>query len=264
VNADGRLPGGERSCGEAGLHGNGGEDAHDLQHLVGRLNLNSKEKKMQENKRRTMNENNLQPHHSSVLSSRAKRGVARLARPILGALLMVAVITGVFALFASSRDVVRAGSVSPQLEGTWRVTVSITDGPPPFSGLASFNGGGTLQETDEIQLLSPSAGPQVGTWAKLGGNQYAFTWEAYLFDFATDSPGGRLKVSGVVTLTGSDTYTAVDEFAFYDTDGNVTFSGCATEEATRMTVESLTSCPGPGQTAIQSDGRSRPTKSWKN
>jgi hypothetical protein len=39
VTADGRLPGGEPSCGEAVFHGYGGGGAHDLLHLVRRLNL---------------------------------------------------------------------------------------------------------------------------------------------------------------------------------------------------------------------------------
>jgi len=220
---------------------------------------------MQENKRRTMQENKMLPYHGSAFTGQAKRGVkAGLARRILTVLIVTGVLTGVVALIASSPEAVRAGSVAPQMEGTWRVTATITDGPPPFSALYSFNGGGTLQETDETQLLTPSAGPALGTWTKVGSNQYAFTWESYLFDFGSDSPAGRLQVRGVVTLTGKDTYTAVDQFAFYDTDGNVTFSGCATEEATRMTVEPVTSCPGPTQSVRQADARSRPARGWKN
>jgi hypothetical protein len=219
---------------------------------------------MQENKRRTMQENNTLPYHGSVFTGQAKRGVkAEVARRILTALIMMGVLTGVVALIASSRDAVKAGSTAPQMEGTWRVTATITDGPPPFSALYSFSGGGTLQETDETQLLTPSAGPALGAWTKVGSNQYAFTWESYLFDFGTDSPAGRLKVRGLITLTDKDTYTAVDQFDFYDTDGNVTLSGCATEEGTRMTVEPVTSCPGPTQTVKHADGRSRPTKGWK-
>ena len=220
---------------------------------------------MQQNKRTTMQENNLLPSHGGAFTGQAKRGVkAGLARRILTALIMTGALTGVVTLIASSPDAVRAGSAAPQLEGTWRVTSSIADGPPPFSALYSFNGGGTLLETDEIQLLSPSAGPAVGVWTKVESNQYAFTWESYLFDFGSDSPAGRLKVHGFITLVDKDTYTAVDQFEFYDTDGNVTFAGCATEEATRMTVDPVTSCPGPSQSGTYPDKRSKPAKGWKN
>lgn len=218
---------------------------------------------MKENKRRTMQENVLP--YDRAFDGQPKRGVkAGLARRILTSLIMMLVLTGVVALIASSPEAVKAGSTVPQLEGTWRVTATITDGPPPFSALYSFSGGGTLQETDETQLLTPSAGPALGTWTKVGTNQYAFTWESYLFDFSSDSPAGRLQIRGVVTLTGKDTYTAVDQFAFYDTDGNVAFSGCATEEATRMTVEPVSSCPAPTQAAIHAGANSRPAKGWKN
>jgi len=220
---------------------------------------------MQLNQRRTMQENNPLPYNSRAFSGQPKRGVkAGLARRILTALIMTGTLTGVVALIVSSPEAVRAGAAAPQMEGTWRVTTSVADGPPPFSNLYSFNSGGTLHETDEIQLLSPSAGPGAGVWTKLGGNQYAFTWESYLFDFGSDSPTGRLQVRGLLTLTGKDTYTAVDQYAFYDTNGNVTLSGCATEEATRMTVEPVTSCPGPAETARHADGRSRPAIGWKN
>jgi hypothetical protein len=189
---------------------------------------------------------------------------AVLQKRILAALLTTAALISVVALIASRPVSVSAGTTAPQFEGTWRVTTTITDGPPPFSALYSFNGGGTLQETDETQLLTPSAGPALGVWTKVGSNQYAFTWESYLFDFGSDSPTGRLKVHGVITLIDKDNYTAVDQFEFYDTSGNVTFAGCATEAATRMTVDAVTSCPGLSQSGRHPGKKAKPAKGWKS
>jgi hypothetical protein len=179
-------------------------------------------------------------------------------------MLITAAFIGAVAFIASSPASVNAGSTAPQFEGTWRVTTTITDGPPPFSALYSFNGGGTLQETDETQLLTPSAGPALGVWTKVGNNQYAITWESYLFDFGSDSPSGRLKIRGLITLIDKDTYTAVDQFEFYDTAGNVTLAGCATEAGTRMTVDAVTSCPGLSQSGSHPNINSKTLKGWRS
>jgi hypothetical protein len=100
----------------------------------------------------------------------------------------------------------------------------------------------------------------------VGSNQYAFTWESYLFDLDADMPAGKLQVRGVITLIDRDHYTAEDHFTFYDVDGNPTADGCATEEATRMTVEPFVPCPatGPSQSATSLARGSTPAKGWKS
>jgi hypothetical protein len=159
---------------------------------------------------------------------------------------------------------VSAVSTAPQLEGTWRSTVTITGGPS-FSALNSINGGGTYFEADEIQLLPPSAGPAVGVWTKVGSNRYAFTWESYLFDLDTNMPAGKLQIRGLITLIDRNHYTAEVHFTFYDVDGNPTADGCATEVATRMTVEPFTPCPaGPSQSGTYPDRGSKPATGWKS
>ena len=181
-------------------------------------------------------------------------------------LIAIPLLLACFALSPMARAVTPApDSTAPQLEGTWRATVTIIDGPPPFSALNSINGGGTYSSADEIQLLIPSAGPAAGVWTKVGSNQYAFTWESYLFDLDTDMPAGKLRVRGLITLTDRNHYTAEDHFTFYDTDGNPTADGCATEEATRMTVEPFIPCPaGPSQSGTYPDRGIKAAKGWKS
>jgi len=214
-------------------------------------------------RRKAMNENNTMPSNGNTRNSLIPETAWAIKR-ILASLVISAVLIGVAALIASSPAAASATEVgrAPQLEGTWRVTSTITGGPPPFSALYSFSGGGTVQESDETQLLTPSAGPALGVWRKLGNQQYAFTWESYLFDIGNNMPTGRLRVHGVITLQTA-TYTAVDQFEFYDTNGIVTFSGCAMEEAARMTVEPVTSCPSDDPNPAP-ELRSQPSRGWRN
>lgn len=210
-----------------------------------------------------MKENNTLPSNGNTSPAHAVQEMkANVQKRVLGTVLMTAVLVGLVALIGVIPAAVSAGPAAPQLEGTWRTTATITNGPPPFSGLNSFNSGGTFYGTDETQLLSPSAGPAVGVWTKVGNNQYAFTWESYLFDFGTNTPTGKLKVHGVITLIDRNTYTSTDQFEFYDTAGNVTMEGCATEMATRMTVDPVTACPGLSRSGT--DSESKLAKGWKD
>jgi hypothetical protein len=218
------------------------------------------------NRRKTMKNNNELRSHSESFTDQSTPGGGRMVkRRGLATFLMTAVFICALALIASSTLTVRGeAATAPQLEGAWRVTSTIAGGPPPFSALYNFSGGGTLQETDEIQLLPPSAGPGLGTWTKVGSNQYAFTWESYLFDIGNNMPAGRLKVRGMITMSDRNTYTAVDQFTFYDAAGNVTAEGCATEAATRMTIEPVTACPGLSKGEMETNNKLRLTSSWKN
>jgi hypothetical protein len=152
------------------------------------------------------------------------------------------------------------------LEGTWRSTVTIPNGPPPFSARYSFNRGGTVTEADATQLLTPPGGTSTGVWTKVGSNQYAFTIETFLFDLSADMPAGYFLLRGLITLTDRDHYTAEDHFTFYDVNGNPTIDGCATEEATPMTVVPFVPCPaaGPSQGGTYPDRGSTPAKGWKS
>jgi len=203
-----------------------------------------------------MREHNILSAHEIAVSAPPSGGQGtRSKRRILLALIAAGTIICAVAWSAARPNVARADSAAPQLEGAWRARVGISGGPAPFTSLFTFNRGGTLQVIDQTQLETPSATTGLGVWTKIGANQYAFTWQTFLFD--TGSAGfpfaGSLRVHGVITLTGSDTYTSVSRFTVYDTEGNVVASGCTTGEATRMTVEPLTDCPGAGESG-QTDG----------
>ena len=133
-----------------------------------------------------------------------------------------------------------------------------------FSTVFSFASGGTVTAIDSSQLSPPSATNGLGVWEMIGPHTYAYTFVSFLFDTANDfAPAGALKLWGVITLNGKDAYTTTDQFEFRDAGGNVTFSGCATQQATRMTVAAVSACfdAAPRHTKTPEPGKK--TGGWR-
>ena len=71
------------------------------------------------------------------------------------------------------------GAVSPELEGTWLDTITITDPvPPPFNQpfltLVTYSRGGSM--TSIVSIAAPKDGNiGLGAWAKTGSHQYVIT-----------------------------------------------------------------------------------------
>jgi hypothetical protein len=122
------------------------------------------------------------------------------------------------------------GTVDPNVEGTWIVTVT-PDGGAAFRALVTFSTGGTMVESSQ-----GDKGGQ-GVWKRTGGRTFGFTFEQFQFDL-NGTFTGTLKVrerdefdqrfasySGVATIEGRDP------------SGKLVFSGCARTQAVRMNVE---------------------------
>ncbi len=123
------------------------------------------------------------------------------------------------------------------LEGVWNAQVTSTDCNGhilmAFRGLNAFHEGGTLTF---IGNGNPELGNVVlGTWQRTGGMR-TFNATFQGFNFNPDgSFAGTLKVASQIHLsTDGNSYTSTDTFAVYDPDGNLIFSGCITEVATRL------------------------------
>jgi hypothetical protein len=74
---------------------------------------------------------------------------------------------------------------SPQIEGTWLVTVTQPQpgGPVHFPSLATFSAGGGLVVTDTS--VRPSSGNVYqGTWARTGNHEVTFTFLGFQYDAA--------------------------------------------------------------------------------
>jgi hypothetical protein len=126
-----------------------------------------------------------------------------------------------------------------QLEGSWVVTVTpvVPPGvpqPPSFHAYATVSRGGALFGSDRARPFSK----QHGTWAHLGGNEFAQTFKEDLFD-GMGNFAGILTVRARVTVTGKDEYIGVANGEARDAAGNLIFNRCTTIRAERITVEPL-------------------------
>ena len=135
---------------------------------------------------------------------------------------------------------------SDRLEGSWLVTVN-SNGAPPFKGLITFNnGGGLIASAQGDILLNPPPGvPPVataghGAWEKIASRRYAFTFRQILYD-ADGNYQGEAKIRHSITLNHrGNSWSGQLQVEIFDADGNVVFTGSATEQATRIVVEPLT------------------------
>jgi len=153
-------------------------------------------------------------------------------------------------------------SVARRLEGTWVSTFTYPDGRQ-YQSLLTFARGGTLTQTNSIELEPPlPATNGQGVWEKTSGHEFATTYTFFLFDTSLN-PAGSVRISQVITLSGRDAFTAVDQIEVFDPEGNLLGTFCGTEQATRMTVQPVTSCPiaTPSQTGPAD--RLSPARGWK-
>ncbi|MDQ3747507.1 MAG: hypothetical protein M3367_00620 [Acidobacteriota bacterium] len=95
-------------------------------------------------------------------------------------------------------------------------------------------------------LLNPPPGvPPVataghGAWEKTGNRRYAFTFLQILYD-ADGNYQGEAKIRHSITLNQrGNSWSGQLQVEIFDADGNVVFTGSATEQATRIEVEPLT------------------------
>jgi hypothetical protein len=146
---------------------------------------------------------------------------------------------GVSAGVISGAQDKEAGMNAPQLEGTWRVTVTPPPGgPPAYPSFASFAGGGVL-----ITAPDPSVGPSVtstgqGTWVRTQANQFASTHVAFRYD-AGGNITGTIRIKASYQLTGKDSFEGNGQLQICDASLNncFTFPGCSTLRGERINAE---------------------------
>jgi hypothetical protein len=140
-----------------------------------------------------------------------------------------------------------AGTVAPQLEGTWAVTVTPpAGGPPAYFSLGTYARGGVL-----ITPPDPSVGPGVtstgqGKWERTGDNQFVSTHVAFTYD-AGGHITGTIRIKASYQLTGKDSFEGSGQLQFCDASLNNCFTppGCpalATLRGERIHAEPP-SCP---------------------
>jgi len=131
-----------------------------------------------------------------------------------------------------------AESNGPNLEGTWRVQVTIRDcnsgaALRTFPALLTFAQGGTLTETTTgFPPALRSSGH--GFWRHTSDHSYMAVSEAFLFTPAGVWSGTQRLTQSIEIGDSPDQLnsTAINEI--YDPHGQLITSGCATAVATRM------------------------------
>ena len=69
-------------------------------------------------------------------------------RPSLLALIIIVALAAMMVVIGTQSATAESGAVAPEIEGTWLITVTIEEGPPPFASLATYARGGALTVTD--------------------------------------------------------------------------------------------------------------------
>jgi hypothetical protein len=130
------------------------------------------------------------------------------------------------------------GRGGQRIVGTWDVHVSARDCQTgaeirTFESLEHFHTGGTM--LDASSGFAPSRQtPGIGVWSHLRGNTYSFSFKSFGFD-ASGNPTGWTIVRHEVTLNaGADEFTSEGTAEFYDANGNLLFTGCSSNTATRF------------------------------
>jgi hypothetical protein len=127
-----------------------------------------------------------------------------------------------------------------QIEGSWLVTITIPDGPPPFKSLMSYAAGGVVIASDSsVFPVYPMTTLFHGTWTKTGRREFVFTMITFQYD-ETITPPGLCKIIAKETVTiepGDDAYNGKGTVEWYDPAGNMYFTGSATSHATRINAE---------------------------
>lgn len=123
------------------------------------------------------------------------------------------------------------------LEGAWDSQVTNTDCNgntlAQFRGFGIFHQGGTFTGTGNLN--SPAlGGPALGTWQRTG--MRTFNAPLQFFTFNPDgSFAGTVKIARQIDLSAhGNSWTCTFTFLIYDPNGNLVFSGCGTETATRL------------------------------
>lgn len=137
----------------------------------------------------------------------------------------------------------QAGNKGEQtsLAGTWNVTLKFPEcsstctcpgGVPnvPIPALQMYLQEGAMQEAGGGALFR---GPGFGSWERVNDNEFVTHFKFFMFT-TTGGPAGSEVVSSHITLTGRDTFEAVDTFDLFNTTGQFVAQCKRNETATRF------------------------------
>ena len=121
---------------------------------------------------------------------------------------------------------------SQSLQGGWRTTIT-SQGNAPFQGLVTFDSGGGLVDTQQIDL-SQQGSPGIGSWASTGGSACALNF----YKIASDNKGNlNFTVRFVITIQLSgdqNSFQGSGTFTVYDPNGVAQFTHTIQYNGTRI------------------------------
>ena len=125
---------------------------------------------------------------------------------------------------------------SARLQGVWDSQATLTDCNGNIlvvlRAFEAFHQGGTLTSTDNTPPTLHGIG--LGTWQHVGVGKYTAPFQFFNFN-ADGTFAGTQKIERLIQIAADgNSYTSTVTFASYDPDGNLLFSGCGDEVATRL------------------------------
>ena len=136
----------------------------------------------------------------------------------------------------------RQASLSPaaqSLQGTWRVTGTVVDcitGQDIFSfpAIETFNQGGTYTGYGVPPGGDPGQGTEYGVWQREPGN-HNYSVRVVFYSYTAEGDfDGRGEATEAIQLTSADSFTSTGTVQFFDADGNLIATICATSTGTRF------------------------------
>jgi len=130
-----------------------------------------------------------------------------------------------------------------KLQGTWHITVTLHNcqtGAPlvSFPSLLTFVRGGEFVEvTSNPAFLPGQRSPGVGTWSRTEAHTFKAVSDAFLyFNSPTNPPGFQRGVQRIIQdiEVNGDQFSAKASTQFFDTNGNLLTTGCATAVGQRF------------------------------
>ena len=164
---------------------------------------------------------------------------SNFVRIISTAFPMFLIVTALTLSFVFAGNDARTQSQGGQrIVGTWDVHVSVRvcqTGAEirTFESLEHFNTGGTMQ--DVASGFAPGRQtPGIGVWTHLGGNTYQFRFKSFGFDANGNFTGWTIVRHEITLNSKADEFTSEGTAEFYDANGNLLFTGCSTNTASRF------------------------------
>lgn len=130
------------------------------------------------------------------------------------------------------------GGKSNRIVGTWDVHVSVRSCQTgaeirTFESMEHFNSGGTMQDVSS-GFAPGRQTPGIGVWRYLGGNTYSFSFKSFGFDANGNFSGWTIVRHEVTLNSRGDEFISEGTAEFYDASGNLLFTGCSSNTATRF------------------------------